>query len=56
MRADEVEMSWLLYDALLDADLPVHPYEAGTWGPDATNQLVPNGPPKQRTPEAMARS
>jgi glucose-6-phosphate 1-dehydrogenase len=56
VRADEVEMSWLLYDALLDADLPVHPYEAGTWGPDATNQLVPNGPPKQRTPEAMARS
>jgi len=33
VHADEVEASWGLYTPLLRAELPVHPYEAGTWGP-----------------------
>jgi glucose-6-phosphate 1-dehydrogenase len=40
VRADEVEASWQLYAGLLDADLPVHPYEAGTWGPAAVDRLL----------------
>jgi len=40
VRADEVEASWQLHAPLLDADRPVHPYEAGTWGPDAVDQLL----------------
>jgi glucose-6-phosphate 1-dehydrogenase len=40
VRSDEVEEAWRLYSPLLDHDLPVHPYEAGTWGPaDATALL-----------------
>ncbi len=42
VRGDEVEASWQLYTPLLDADLPVHPYEAGTWGPEAVDRLLPN--------------
>ena len=42
VRADEVEASWQLYAPLLTADAPVHPYEAGTWGPEAVDQLVPD--------------
>jgi glucose-6-phosphate 1-dehydrogenase len=56
VRSDEVEMSWSLYDPLLDANLPVHPYEAGTWGPDATAQLIPRGRPDPRSPAATARA
>jgi glucose-6-phosphate 1-dehydrogenase len=40
VRADEVEASWQLYAPLLESDAPVHPYEAGTWGPDAVDQLL----------------
>ena len=42
VRADEVEASWQLYAPLLTSDRPVHPYEAGTWGPDAVDRLLPN--------------
>ncbi|MFB6098795.1 MAG: glucose-6-phosphate dehydrogenase, partial [Salinibacter sp.] len=56
VRGDEVEMSWSLYDALLHADQPVRPYEAGTWGPDAADQLIPNEPPAPRMAEAPVRS
>ena len=41
VRADEVEASWQLYAPVLDPDQPVHPYEAGTWGPEAVDQLLP---------------
>jgi glucose-6-phosphate 1-dehydrogenase len=41
VRADEVEASWQLYAPLLDTDAPVHPYEAGTWGPEAVDPLLP---------------
>jgi glucose-6-phosphate 1-dehydrogenase len=41
VRADEVEGSWQLYNPLLHTDaLPVHPYRAGTWGPDAASRLL----------------
>ncbi|MFH1330562.1 MAG: glucose-6-phosphate dehydrogenase [Actinomycetota bacterium] len=44
VRADEVEESWRLYQPLLEADLPVHPYPAGSWGPTAARDLLPNAP------------
>jgi glucose-6-phosphate 1-dehydrogenase len=38
VRGDEVEASWRLWQPILDLDdHPVHPYEAGTWGPAVTN-------------------
>ena len=40
VRADEVEASWQLYTPVLEADLPVHPYGAGTWGPEAVDALL----------------
>jgi glucose-6-phosphate 1-dehydrogenase len=42
VRGDEVEASWQLYTPLLEADLPVRPYQAGTWGPDAVDRLLSN--------------
>ena len=33
VRGDEVERSWALYTPLLNADLAVHTYPAGSWGP-----------------------
>jgi glucose-6-phosphate 1-dehydrogenase len=45
-RSDEVEAAWRLYTPLLEmleespSQLPVHPYEAGTWGPAAADSLV----------------
>ena len=44
VRADEVEASWRLYASLLGADdRPVHPYPAGTWGPEAVaDRLLAN--------------
>ena len=38
VRADEVEESWRIYTPLLDTDLELHPYTAGTWGPAETNR------------------
>ncbi|MBN2112680.1 MAG: glucose-6-phosphate dehydrogenase [Acidimicrobiia bacterium] len=40
VRADEVEESWSLYQPLLGAALPVHPYAAGSWGPAAACALL----------------
>ena len=37
VRADEVEESWRLYSPLLEQNIEVHPYPAGTWGPASTN-------------------
>jgi hypothetical protein len=45
-RSDEVEAAWRLYTPLLELmedapwQLPVHPYEAGTWGPSAADNLL----------------
>jgi glucose-6-phosphate 1-dehydrogenase len=38
VRSDEVEASWRIYDPLLDYRPEPHRYEAGTWGPGATNR------------------
>jgi len=35
----EVEHAWRLYNGLLDKDIPVYPYPAGTWGPPAIDKL-----------------
>ncbi len=41
VRGDEVEASWRLYDPLLNSDIPVHTYEAGSWGPNEhVNQIA----------------
>jgi glucose-6-phosphate 1-dehydrogenase len=45
-RSDEVEAAWRLYTPLLALieeapwRLPVHPYEARTWGPAAADSLL----------------
>jgi len=39
-RQDGVEETWRVFQPLLDAPTPVHPYEQGTWGPGAANDLV----------------
>jgi len=41
VRADEVEASWSICAPLLDAGIPVHSYEAGTWGPPEAEDLPP---------------
>jgi glucose-6-phosphate 1-dehydrogenase len=40
VRGDEVEESWRLFTPLLDASPSLHPYQAGTWGPEAADQLT----------------
>ena len=40
VRSDEVEQAWRLYTPLLEADLPVHPYPAGSWGPAEAADLL----------------
>ena len=40
VRSDEVETSWALYTPLLEMDLPVLPYSAGSWGPDEVNERL----------------
>lgn len=44
VRADEVEQSWRFYEPLLHTRPPVHPYVAGTMGPEQAQRiLVPRG-------------
>lgn len=38
-----VESAWKLYTPLLDGKIPIHPYEAGTWGPKEADRLFANG-------------
>ncbi|NQV08136.1 glucose-6-phosphate dehydrogenase [bacterium] len=40
VRSDWVEESWRVYAPILDGDLPVYPYPAGTWGPDEATNLL----------------
>jgi len=46
IRGDEVEAAWRLYTPLLELiedspwQLPVHPYEASTWGPEASDSML----------------
>ena len=39
-RQDSVEEAWRVMQPLLDSPPPVHPYEKGSWGPAAADQLV----------------
>jgi len=39
-RQDSVEQTWRIMQPLLDAPPPVHPYEKGSWGPPAANELL----------------
>jgi glucose-6-phosphate 1-dehydrogenase len=39
-RQDAVEETWRIVQPLLDDPGPVHPYEPGTWGPEAAAELV----------------
>ena len=43
LRGDEIEASWAFADQVLtdfvEADVPMHGYEAGSFGPDAANSL-----------------
>lgn len=40
IQDEEVETAWALYAVLLENDVPVHDYEAGTWGPDAVGEKL----------------
>ncbi len=40
VHAQEAESSWELYAPLMEQHLELHPYPAGTWGPEATRRLV----------------
>lgn len=40
VRSDEVEASWRLYTPLLELDIPVLEYRAGTWGPPDVDELL----------------
>jgi glucose-6-phosphate 1-dehydrogenase len=42
-REDMVEAAWRVVDAVLGNVVPVRPYEPGTWGPVAANQLLSEG-------------
>jgi glucose-6-phosphate 1-dehydrogenase len=39
-REDYVEEAWRIVDPVLRADIPVHEYDPGTWGPPEASQLV----------------
>jgi glucose-6-phosphate 1-dehydrogenase len=39
-RQDSVEETWRIVEPLLDSPPPVQPYEVGSWGPAAADELV----------------
>jgi glucose-6-phosphate 1-dehydrogenase len=39
-RQDSIEEAWRIFEPLLNAPPPVHPYAPGTWGPAAGDALV----------------
>jgi glucose-6-phosphate 1-dehydrogenase len=39
-RQDSIEETWRIFQPLLDAPPPVHPYAPGTWGPKEAEHLV----------------
>jgi glucose-6-phosphate 1-dehydrogenase len=43
-REDAVEAAWRIVDPILGDVTPLHPYDAGSWGPPAADALVaPDG-------------
>ncbi|WP_412067222.1 glucose-6-phosphate dehydrogenase [Rubrivirga sp. IMCC43871] len=48
VHAEEAEEAWRIYHTVLDnPDIEVHPYESGTWGPQASDRFVEAPPPEQ---------
>jgi glucose-6-phosphate 1-dehydrogenase len=43
VRADMVERSWELYGPILDVEEAPFSYPAGTWGPEAADELLARG-------------
>lgn len=43
VRSDWVEAAWELVTPLLGAEVPVHEYPAGSWGPAEASRLLPPG-------------
>ena len=39
-RQDAVELAWAIVDPVLDDAVPAHPYEPGTWGPAAAEEIA----------------
>ncbi|HEV2460064.1 MAG TPA: hypothetical protein VGS80_17035, partial [Ktedonobacterales bacterium] len=39
-REDAVEAAWRIVDPILGAVTPLHPYDAGSWGPPEADALV----------------
>jgi len=39
VHGNEVEESWKLYDNIVDKNLPIYPYKAGSWGPKEADYL-----------------
>jgi glucose-6-phosphate 1-dehydrogenase len=50
VAADEALDSWRLFDPVLGARPPVHPYAAGSWGPRAADDLLARQDHHWRTP------
>ncbi len=40
VHGEETEVAWNLYTPLLSADIDVHQYSAGSWGPQHANRLL----------------
>ncbi|MFO7914924.1 MAG: glucose-6-phosphate dehydrogenase [Candidatus Krumholzibacteriales bacterium] len=40
VHAEEVEEAWKIYMPLIEKDLPVHRYQAGSWGPEQSGTLL----------------
>jgi len=40
VHAEEVETAWAMYQPIIDSAPEVHPYAAGSWGPEAAECLV----------------
>jgi glucose-6-phosphate 1-dehydrogenase len=55
VHSDEVEASWQLYTPLLKADVDVQPYPAGSWGPDAAEDLLRMNGRAEASPLAIQR-
>lgn len=52
VRADEVELAWRMLDPLLGGPVELHPYPAGSWGPDAAERLIEEGEWYEPSPQS----
>jgi glucose-6-phosphate 1-dehydrogenase len=55
-RSDQVEAAWQAIDPILKAwesqpDIPIHPYDPGSWGPAAADDLIHQDGRAWRNPE-----